>query len=84
MGRRDIDIKHEVRVRERILQLFIEEGLDPRPERVPHGEEEVEMVLITLAHAQEDSVAHEAPELERRVEVDVFAKNEVVGDFGGR
>ena len=82
MRGRDIDIKHKVRIRERILQLVIEEGLDPRPERVPHGEEEVEVILITLAHAQEDSVAYETPELERWVEVDVFAEDEVVGDFG--
>lgn len=39
------------------------------------------MVLVTLAHAKKFAVAHKAPEFQRRVEVDVFAEDKVVGHF---
>lgn len=81
MRRRDVHVEHEVRVWERVLQLLVEEGLDLGPEGVPHREEEVEVVQVPLAHAEEGAVADEAAEFEGGVEVEVFAEDEVVGDL---
>lgn len=39
------------------------------------------MVLVALAHAKEFAVAHEAPEFQGGVEVDIFSKDKVVWHF---
>lgn len=82
MRRRNIDIEDEVRIRECILQFLVEERLNPRANGIAHGEEKIVVVLVALTQTKKDPIAHETPELERWVEVDVFSEDEVVGDFG--
>lgn len=75
----DVDVKDEVCVRKRVLQSYIEEFLNLRSQSVLHIEKEVEVIQISLAQSDELPTSYKASEFDRRVEVDVLAKDEMVG-----
>jgi hypothetical protein len=49
-----------------------------------HRKEEIEVVQISLAHAEKSPVSHETSEFQRRIEIEVFSENKVVWNFFGQ
>lgn len=82
MRRRDVHVEDEVRVLERALQVLVEEPLDLHAQGPHRVGEEVVVVEVALAEAEEGAGADETAELERGGERgDGFAEDEVVGDL---